>query len=351
MNQFAQHLEHIAVGAPVAAGNLAMFPLFHDDPQARADGAKTADYLGFDEAVEREQVSVTEIDDGGSVPTLLLDNHAAQPVFLLDGEQLIGAKQNRTVNLSLLVAGGVKTEIPVSCVEAGRWSRNSRKFHGSRHMHYSRGRRDKMAQVNRNLRQHKSRRADQGQVWSSIADKRAAFAAEAPTAAMDDIYESATARLSDYERGLTPAPRQVGAVFAIDGEASGFDLFADAAQCAKYFSKLVGSHALDALESANQPGNTRRKMRSKMRDKAYGEASGESSGESSDKARDELPAREVATAFLQRFAVAAEEVHDAIGLGSDVRVESAEVIGAGLVLEDECVHLAGFPKEDDGVRR
>ncbi len=325
MNQFAHHLQHTAIGDPIASGNLVMFPLYRDEPHPNGGGpAQYADPLCFDDALEKEWVSVTEVDEDGSVPTLLLDNRAAQPVFLLDGEQLIGAMQNRTVNLSLLIAAGAKTEIPVSCVEAGRWSRsrNSRGFRGSRFMHFSRGRRDKMAQVNANLRERRSRRADQGQVWNRIDEKRAAFAAEAPTAAMDDIYAHAAPRLGDYERDLKPSPKQVGAVFAIDGKVSGFDLFADAGHCAKYFPKLVGSYALDALETADG-----------VADESGG---GDERG---------TPAREQVRVFLARFDGASEAVHDAIGLGQDVRVETEEVIGAGLVWEDACVHLAGFVKE------
>lgn len=276
---------------------------------------------------------MTEVSEGGSVPALLLDNRAAQPVFLLDGEQLIGAKQNRTVNLTLLIAAGAKTEIPVSCVEAGRWSRRSRHFRGSRNMQYARVRREKMAHVHHNMRNSGSRRSDQGAVWKNINEKRAAFRAHAPTAAMEDIYESAAPRLRDYARELPAAPRQVGAVFAIDGEVSGFDLFADAAHFAKYLPKLVGSHALDAMESM-------------VKNAAEGGDGGGDGGKNAGGKKESgaLP-REQVEAFLARFGAGKEEVLDAVGLGRDVRIESDAVIGAGLMLEDECVHLAGFPKE------
>jgi hypothetical protein len=40
---------------------------------------------------------------------------------LLDGEELIGAKQNRALNLTILAPAKQVIVIPVSCVEAGRW--------------------------------------------------------------------------------------------------------------------------------------------------------------------------------------------------------------------------------------
>lgn len=310
MNQFAQYLETVCVGEPVSSGNLAMFPLFPSNGSASPDAAQ---YITFEEALGKDWVSVTEVDEAGSVPSLLLDNSGPQPILLLDGEQLVGAKQNRTVNLTLLIAAGIRTEIPVSCVEAGRWSRSSRQFRSSRHMHFNRGRREKMDQVSRRLRQDGARYADQGKVWDRISEKQAAFSAEAPTAAMDDIYAHTAPRLEDYERELKPEPSQVGAIFVIDGEVSGFDLFAHPEHFRRYFRKLVSSHALDALETqAGVPTAA--------------------------------PGKEQITAFLEGFRDADEEEYEAIGLGSDLRVETPELIGAGLARDGDYVHLTGFPK-------
>ena len=40
----------------------------------------------------------------GSVPELRFVNECGAPVLLLDGEELVGAKQNRIINLTILVA-------------------------------------------------------------------------------------------------------------------------------------------------------------------------------------------------------------------------------------------------------
>ena len=53
---------------------------------------------------------------------------APSPVLLVDGEELIGAKQNRVLNLSILIPAKQRCVIPICCVEAGRWRAASREF-------------------------------------------------------------------------------------------------------------------------------------------------------------------------------------------------------------------------------
>jgi hypothetical protein len=71
--------------------------------------------------------------EAGSVPNLAVRNDGDTPVLLLHGEELIGAKQNRVVNVTMLVPAKTVLKIPVSCVEQGRWHFRSRKFGDSEH--------------------------------------------------------------------------------------------------------------------------------------------------------------------------------------------------------------------------
>ena len=42
-------------------------------------------------------------------------------VLLYEGEEVLGAQQNRTFDVSVLVPAGASVRVPVSCVEHGRW--------------------------------------------------------------------------------------------------------------------------------------------------------------------------------------------------------------------------------------
>src|SRR5262249_32219989 len=85
-------------------------------------------YGTLDELMAAGALEVTEISERGSVPTLRVTNKSDLMAFLMAGEQLVGAKQNRVLNVSLMVPPSTTLDIPVSCVEAGRWQRRSAKF-------------------------------------------------------------------------------------------------------------------------------------------------------------------------------------------------------------------------------
>ena len=72
------------------------------------------DYLTLDEAFDQSGIEITETSDSESVPELKLENKTDTPVLLLDGVELVGAKQNRVTILTLLVPALATTVIPVS---------------------------------------------------------------------------------------------------------------------------------------------------------------------------------------------------------------------------------------------
>jgi len=166
MYSLQQDLSQLTVGTPTSFRNLTLFPLLRPG----ADGAEP-DYLLAEDAMAQGLAQITELADGGSVPELQLENHSPHAVLLLDGEELLGAKQNRVLNLTILAPPNKVTIIPVSCVEAGRWHTQSTAFHPASHMMYARARAARTSQVTSSMRSTRTRRSDQCSVWSDIAAK------------------------------------------------------------------------------------------------------------------------------------------------------------------------------------
>ena len=83
------YLTEAGLGHKQSYRNLTMFPLLsvHET---------TLDYITLDEAFAKNLIDVAEVSEEGSVPHLKVENNSPEMVLILDGEELVGAKQNRS---------------------------------------------------------------------------------------------------------------------------------------------------------------------------------------------------------------------------------------------------------------
>ena len=158
-------LDTFQLGEPVEHRGIVVTPLFpRRDPVAA--------YITLDEALPRG-LRITETSDSGSVPELFVENPTDSTVLLYDGEELVGAKQNRILNVSVLVGADAKLPIPVSCVEQGRWSRHSDMFSSAEHISHSHLRRRKAETL---AAQPLALGVAQGDVWDEVHEKQSGWA-------------------------------------------------------------------------------------------------------------------------------------------------------------------------------
>jgi hypothetical protein len=304
-------LAALSISAPQSFSNLAVYPLI-------APAGLDPDYLVLDEALAQKLARVTEVSAGGSVPELAFENQSDQGVLLLDGEELVGARQNRVLNITILVGGHKSIVIPVSCVEHGRWRYNSDEFASADRALFSRARAKKVQQVSASMRDSGTRRSDQGEVWNDIAQKEVRFCVNSDTGAMGDVYEKEKARLDEYANAIQPVPGQCGAVFAVDGKVAGIELFDSPATYARYLPKIVRSYAMDAAETKKPEGV--------------------------------LPVEQAVHQFIDEMKAAATQTFKALGEGDDVRIEGGAIAGGALVQGERVVHLAAFNLEATGPK-
>ncbi len=310
MQQIANALCSLEIGPAATFRNLAVFPLIGKTAPPPA-------YLTLDEALDAGQARVREVTEGGHVPELQFVNDGDLPVLLLDGEELVGAKQNRVLNLTILVPPKASIVIPVSCVEAGRWAYGrGRGFSSSDHLMYAKARSSKAQQVSVAMLADMGPRSDQSAVWAELRRTSDELGAESSTQAMREIYHHHEARIEDYVQALPHVEGQVGAIFALDGRIAGLELLNHPDTMKKLLPKLVRSYALDAIGSRVvlvQP-----------------------------------PAMGNVEQFVAEVADADSQVTQAIGLGHDVRLSGRRLAGGALFRDDRLVHLGAF-RLDEGA--
>lgn len=299
----------LEVGEPDVAGPLAVFPLF--GPPAELE------YQSF--AQGRSQgVSIKELGAGASVGDLIVHNPTGLPVLLFEGEEVLGAQQNRTFDISVLVPGLSTLQIPVSCVEAGRWDgrRHAESFAPAPQAAYPSLRRMKNRAVLSAVAAGAEARADQNAVWNEVDDKLNSLAASAPTRAMHDGYEARRHQIDDLTQACNLKPSQTGTLVAIGGSFTVLDRVSQPSVFASLFEPLVQGYALDALN--------------------VGDAA--------------APSIDAAREVIEHVTNAPILERDGLGLGRDVRLSGVEVTGAGVVSAGELVQLSAFVGVGDAVR-
>jgi hypothetical protein len=299
----------LSIGAGQTFRNLAVVPLL--DLTASATG-----WLTLDQAIVRGLAEVTELSEQGSVPQLKFLNRGPDPVFLLDGEELVGAKQNRILNLSILVPGQTSLEIPVSCVEQGRWSWRSRHFRNTERVIYSKLRRRNSEAVSASLCAYHSPRGDQGQVWNDIAMKSARMSVHSDTGSASALFERFGRDLDEFVATIKVTPGQVGAAFAVNGRFAGLDLLGGPDLVADLLPKLVRSYALDVLEETDETDGT---------EQATLAAAGYDA---------------VVRSALDRIGELSPNRTKAVGNGEDLRFREEDLMGSALIAFSSVAHLS-----------
>jgi len=324
--------------------NMSVFPL-------RFPGNGGPKYITLKEAIERGVFVVKEVSVGGSVPELMVENKGDVAVLILDGEELAGAKQNRILNTTVLIAPKSTTKIPVSCTEHGRWSYVSDVFFESGNHMAPALRELNMRGVNASLRTGRQFRSDQGAVWNEVARQSAAAGVSSETGAMRDVYEAKKKALEDYLKSFKLEAGQKGALVFIGGEVAGLDFVSREKAFGVLHTKLIKSYAMEAMLVGERAAVGAAKGEKK------GERKGEEKGAAGKPAKkgvkaggpkpDEGAARE----FLGRAAECGETPYESVGLGTSLRYEGRGVIGSALALDDRVIHMAFFKTAGNEARK
>jgi hypothetical protein len=293
-------LKDLRLGEPMQSGPLTLVPVYGGVvPDALA-------YRTLAEALERGEVTIAE-HTSPTVPNLQLVNHGPLPVLILDGEEVVGGLQNRVVNTTLLVPAKTTFDLPVSCIEHGRWHEASNNFKTGEAVHPTL-RRQKVEQVSASLAIAAAPIADQSAVWGEVATRHRRTGTHSATAALRDAYAAKHAELTAAERDLVfPTGDPNGVVALIEGHAECADLLDRSETLRQYWPRLVRSYAL--------------------------EASGARMGEPRVDSAQRLLARPIG-ASCRPFA--------SPGLGVDLRITRNGVVGSSLVHAGHVLHTALF---------
>lgn len=307
-------LERVEVGSPQREAALTLFPLVMET-------MRELPYRHLREAIEDGEVEITE-KGSGNVGEIVARNRGPRDVLVLDGEQLVGAKQNRTTSRTILLPARTDTTIPVSCMEQGRWHFQSGRFeHAPSHSPPDVRREAREVEVERTASagtpsEHFSL-SDLGRaqhaVWSKIDRLSEALEASSTTGDLGEVYRKWKDRLGALSEGFPGVDGQVGLVVFHGRKPLGLDLIGGQDLYGRVHGALLRGYLLEFLREE--------KMRARRPE--TGRTGGSAAGSGPE------PDRTHALDFLIRVADARLTEVSTAGRGSYL-VLSGGVVGAEL---------------------
>lgn len=225
----------VSVREPMTYKNLSLIPLITDKVP------KTGDFLVLDEGMDKGLVVVNEKGQGGSVNQLSLENRADKPLFLMAGEVVLGGQQDRIIGRDTIIPPKQKQDVPVFCVEHGRWSGDKR-FHAGKALAHTKLR-------------NEANYGGQGQVWQEVAEKNKKRGETNETDTYRRVAEKTEKDVTAYTtyftaalRGVAGADKMVGWAVAVNGKVVAVEQFGAPALYRKMAGKLLRSYVLQAVD-------------------------------------------------------------------------------------------------------
>ncbi len=298
VEELGDFLRSVEIQEPIFIRNVILYPL-----KAVQAGVER-DFLTLEEG----NFVISELEPP-RVDAVRFRNLSDKPTFIVDGEGIMGARQDRVVNTSLWLEGGKEYEIPVSCVEEKRWS-GSMDFipalallNPSLRMILCKG-------VSRSLSENRGYKSDQRSLWENIERTLSTLKVSSKTRSINDAYRSLREEIESYLTEFGDLGGEISGLIVDTPALTSFDLFGSRDLLLKLWRKLLRSYLLEGFLIKGKISVSINKIRG----------------------------------FIGSLPLGKARVYDApCGSGKELRFEEkGMMIGKVLFLEDGFLHLSVF---------
>jgi hypothetical protein len=247
------------------------------------------------------RLSIRELPEP-RVERLIVTNSGVAPALLVQGLSLRGGSQDRTCVATLLVAPKTTMEVPVACIERGRWSDSSHALHVADSV--TPRVRARNAAAGQRCDQATS---DQAGTWLEVD---ALFATHGRRSATDSYHDLRRELRQPAAPPVRPLEGQRGVVIGYGGMIRAVELFGSSRDLARMLRLTLGAAQVEAAGVAPAPVTASRARR--------------------------------AVAAVGRLEVTATP---SLGWGEDLRGAQDGFTATGLRRDGSLLHLAAFRDE------
>lgn len=216
--------------------------------EANQQAASLNNVMSLAQALATNQAAFTERTDARgrireNVNILTFENFSDQPIFLMSGEVITGGMQDRVIAQDMIVnPRSGRVEVPVFCVEKGRWSGGTK---STKFKNYH--------EASMHLRQVIDREQSQGAVWEEISKEnrrdgiRTSTEAYTAHANSPEYIRRENEYLEFFNQKFINKENIVGIVGVTGGVVMGCDIFASPDLFYREYNNLIYAYIDEAL--------------------------------------------------------------------------------------------------------
>jgi len=206
---------------------------------------EVANIISLENAFKNNYVIIKEMVQQ-RVNSVELENLSNSYIFILDGDMIKGAKQNRVINTSILVAPKGTAIIPVSCVEEGRWEETDEDFDYSMDIAHNSIRYSKLNHINNKSSLEFDFQANQRNVWNNVEEIIHCLDVKSPTNSHTDTYKQLDDELVSSTSNFDINEESNGILILVNNKIISCEIFNNKKLYSDYFNKILVSAAMEA---------------------------------------------------------------------------------------------------------
>ncbi len=220
-------------------------------------------YTTLGKALEEKKLTISETGANGesaTVNTLKVENTSSDSIMLLTGEVVKGGRQDRMIAQDLIIPPhSGKMDLPVFCVEHGRWSYRGARDNDALVNHADVSMKEAcfmqcVTVVTASARKKAAVEKSQQGVWDKVAETTVKADAQTSTGTYTAVTDSSSGIAKDlkeysgyFKKALLGQDNVVGVIICTGDKIIGADLFATPALFREHTENLLASYVTEAV--------------------------------------------------------------------------------------------------------